>query len=130
MNFLANPIHKINQNLKIQTLTYEMPSFNENIREGVLSALEYSRNHLFLHPLHRLVPGRSLKAKRLLPLVSCQSSHSHMRLPTHFIACLLLLCLLSTDEFVSGLDSSLPSRLIIPQFPHQASQVPSKSLTQ
>lgn len=107
-----------------------MPRFNENIREGVLSALGYSRNHLFLHPLLRLVPSRSLKAKCSLSLNSCQHSHSHVRLPTFFTACLLLLCLLSTDEFVSGLDSSLPSSLIVPQFPHQASQVPSKSLTQ
>lgn len=65
-----------------------MPRVNENNREGVLSTLDYSRNHLFFHPLLRLVPSRS---KHLLPLISCQCSHSHVRLPTHFTACLLLL---------------------------------------
>lgn len=105
-----------------------MPRFNENIRKGSYLPLAILET-IYSCPLLRLVPSRSLKAKCSLSLNSCQHSHSHVRLPTFFTACLLLLCLLSTDEFVSGLDSSLPSSLIVPQFPHQASQFHQESNT-
>lgn len=133
VNFFKTNFRKYIKFIKMSryiTFTYEVLRLNESTKKGVLSALDYSKNYLLLHLLLKITPNRSLQAKSSLPIISCQCSHSRVKLPTHFKACLLLFCPLSTVKFVSWLDSSVPSDLIFPQSPHYTSQAPSKSLTQ